>query len=94
MGLWAKSIDIFNAIREHGKQSIRSLADRTGLTRGACRALLLVRQPGVFRDTTKGLRIPSVSRLSLLLGHACLTRTNLAFSQERLAYSVHRHRGP
>src|SRR5215831_10299086 len=36
----------------------------------------------------------SVSRLSLLLGHACLTRTNLAFSQERLAYSVHRHRGP
>ena len=49
MGLWAKSIDIFNAIREHGKQSIRSLADRTGLTRGACRALLLVRQPGGFR---------------------------------------------
>jgi len=32
MGLWAKSVVIFNAIREHGKQSIRSLADRTGLS--------------------------------------------------------------
>jgi len=49
MELWAKSIDIFNTIREHGKQSIRSLADRTGLTRGACRALLLVRQTGGCR---------------------------------------------
>src|SRR5512145_3324972 len=33
MGLWAKSIVIFNAIREHGQQSIRSLADRTGLSK-------------------------------------------------------------
>jgi DNA-binding transcriptional ArsR family regulator len=33
MGLWAKRISIFNAIREHGKQSIRSLADRTGLSK-------------------------------------------------------------
>ena len=33
MGLWAKSIGIFNAIRDHGKQSIRSLADRTGLSK-------------------------------------------------------------
>src|SRR5215831_7202848 len=33
MGLWAKSVGIFNAIREHGKQSIRSLADRTGLSK-------------------------------------------------------------
>jgi hypothetical protein len=32
MGLWAKSVVIFNSIREHGKQSIRSLADRTGLS--------------------------------------------------------------
>jgi hypothetical protein len=32
MGLWAKSVVMFNAIREHGKQSIRSLADRTGLS--------------------------------------------------------------
>src|SRR5499426_2844694 len=32
MGLWAKSVVIFNAIYEHGKQSIRSLADRTGLS--------------------------------------------------------------
>jgi hypothetical protein len=35
MGLWAKSIVIINAICEHGKQSIRSLADRTGLSKAA-----------------------------------------------------------
>ena len=33
MGLWAKSIGIFNAMREHGKQSVRSLAERTGLSK-------------------------------------------------------------
>jgi hypothetical protein len=35
MGLWAKSIVIFNAIREYGQQSIRSLADRTGLSKSS-----------------------------------------------------------
>jgi Family of unknown function (DUF6399)/IclR helix-turn-helix domain len=35
MGLWAKSVGIFNAMREHGKQSIRSLADRTGLSKSS-----------------------------------------------------------
>ena len=35
MRLWAKSIVIFNSIREHGKQSIRSLADRTGLSKSS-----------------------------------------------------------
>ena len=35
MGLWAKSVVIFKAIREHGKQSIRSLADRTGLSKSS-----------------------------------------------------------
>src|SRR5215813_3789101 len=35
MGLWAKGVVIFNAIREHGKQSIRSLADRTGLAKSS-----------------------------------------------------------
>jgi Family of unknown function (DUF6399)/IclR helix-turn-helix domain len=35
MGLWAKSIIIFNAIREYGKQSIRRLADRTGLAKSS-----------------------------------------------------------
>src|SRR4051794_34658833 len=35
MGLWAKSVVIFNAIRAHGKQSIRSLADRTGLSKSS-----------------------------------------------------------
>jgi Family of unknown function (DUF6399)/IclR helix-turn-helix domain len=35
MGLWAKSVVIFSAIREHGKQSIRSLADRTGLSKSS-----------------------------------------------------------
>ena len=33
MGLWAKSVVIFNSIREHGKPSIRSLAERTGLSK-------------------------------------------------------------
>ncbi len=33
MGWWAKSLGIFNAMRDHGKQSIRSLADRTGLSK-------------------------------------------------------------
>jgi len=35
MGLWAKSIVIFNAIREHGKQSIRSVAERTGFSKSS-----------------------------------------------------------
>src|SRR5438105_10925644 len=35
MGLWAKSVVIFNSIREHGKQSIRSLADRIGLSKSS-----------------------------------------------------------
>jgi hypothetical protein len=35
MGLWAKSVVIFNSIREYGKQSIRSLADRTGLSKSS-----------------------------------------------------------
>src|SRR5919204_5976383 len=35
MGLWGKSVVIFNAIREHGKQSIRSLADRIGLSKSS-----------------------------------------------------------
>jgi hypothetical protein len=33
--LWAKSIVIFNSIRAYGKQSIRSLADRTGLSKSS-----------------------------------------------------------
>jgi hypothetical protein len=35
MGLWAKSVVIFNSIREHGQQSIRRLADRTGLSKSS-----------------------------------------------------------
>jgi hypothetical protein len=35
MGLWAKSVLIFNSLREHGKQSLRSLADRTGLSKSS-----------------------------------------------------------
>jgi len=35
MGWWAKSVVIFKAIREHGKQSIRSLAERTGLSKSS-----------------------------------------------------------
>jgi hypothetical protein len=35
MGLWAKSGVIFNSIREHGNQSVRDLADRTGLSKSS-----------------------------------------------------------
>ena len=35
MGFWAKRLRIFNAIREHGKQSIRQLAERTGLCKSS-----------------------------------------------------------
>jgi enamine deaminase RidA (YjgF/YER057c/UK114 family) len=35
MGLWAKSVVIFNSICAHGKQSIRSLADHTGLSKSS-----------------------------------------------------------
>ena len=35
MGLWAKSGRIFNAIRTHGQQSIRGLAERTGLSKSS-----------------------------------------------------------
>src|SRR5207248_11631211 len=35
MGLWAKSVVIFNSIRDYGKQSIRRLADHTGLTKSS-----------------------------------------------------------
>ena len=35
MGLWAKSIVIINSLREHGQQSIRSLADHIGLSKSS-----------------------------------------------------------
>ena len=35
MGLWAKSLIIFTAIREYGKQSIRRLAEQTGFSKSS-----------------------------------------------------------
>lgn len=35
MPLWAKSVQIFNSIRENGKVSIRCLAERTGLSKSS-----------------------------------------------------------
>jgi hypothetical protein len=35
MRLWAKSVRIFNTIREHGQQSVRRLAERTGLSKSS-----------------------------------------------------------
>src|SRR5262245_21866398 len=35
MGLWTKSLIIFNAIRESGKQSIRRLAEQTGFSKSS-----------------------------------------------------------
>jgi IclR helix-turn-helix domain len=35
MGLWTKSLIIFNAMREYGKQSIRRLAEQTGFSKSS-----------------------------------------------------------
>jgi hypothetical protein len=35
MGLWTKSVLIFDSIREHGQQSIRRLAEQTGLSKSS-----------------------------------------------------------
>ena len=35
MGWWAKSVILFNALREYGQQSIWSLAERTGLCKSS-----------------------------------------------------------
>jgi Mn-dependent DtxR family transcriptional regulator len=35
MGLWTKSVLIFNAIRTHGQQSVRGLAARIGLSKSS-----------------------------------------------------------
>jgi hypothetical protein len=35
MGLWAKSVLIFNAIHTHGRQSVRGLAERIGLSKSS-----------------------------------------------------------
>jgi DNA-binding IclR family transcriptional regulator len=35
MGLWAKSVLIFNVIREYGTQNVRHLAERTGLSKSS-----------------------------------------------------------
>src|SRR5262245_36812127 len=35
MGLWAKRVVLCHAIGEHGKQRLRSLADRTGLSKSS-----------------------------------------------------------
>src|SRR5262252_7610194 len=35
MGLWAKSVRIFNAMREYGTQSVRRLAEQTGFSKSS-----------------------------------------------------------
>jgi Family of unknown function (DUF6399)/IclR helix-turn-helix domain len=35
MGLWAKSVVIFNLIRDHGQQSVRRLANQSGLSKSS-----------------------------------------------------------
>jgi len=70
MGLWAKSVVIFNAIREHSKQSIRSLADRTGLSKSSVHRHL---QAINRRD-----RYPESSLWETEAGHAWLIRLFVA----------------
>ena len=79
MGLWAKSVVIFNAIRDHGTQSIRSLADRTGLSNRSVHRHL---QAMERRD-----RYPEASLWETPAGHAWLSRlvvpTLLVFGLKR-----------
>ena len=70
MGLWAKSVVIFNAIREYGQQSIRSLADRTGLSKSSVHRHL---QASERRD-----RYPESSLWETEAGRAWLIRLVVA----------------
>src|SRR6516165_8266732 len=70
MGLWAKSVVIFNAIREHGKQSLRSLADRTGLSKSSVHRHL--------QATDRGDRYPESSLWETEAGRAWLIRLVVA----------------
>src|SRR5262245_50558965 len=70
MGLWAKSVIIFNAIRDHGQQSIRSLAERTGLSKSSVHRHL---QAMDRRD-----RYPESSLWETSEGHAWLIRLVVA----------------
>ena len=70
MGLWTKSVVIFNSIREHGNQSIRRLADRTGLSKSSVHRHL---QAMNRRD-----RYPESSFWETPAGHAWLIRLVVA----------------
>ena len=70
MGLWAKSVVIFNSIREYGQQSIRRLADRTGLSKSSVHRHL---QAIDRRD-----RYPESSLWETDAGHAWLIRLVVA----------------
>src|SRR5215467_15382618 len=70
MRWWAKSIVIVNAIRDYGKQSIRSLADRTGLSKSSVHRHL---QAIDRRD-----RSPESSFWETEAGHAWLIRLVVA----------------
>jgi hypothetical protein len=70
MGLWAKSVVIFNSIREHGKQSIRSLAGRTGLSKSSVHRHL--------QAMDRRNRYPESSFWETEAGHAWLIRLVVA----------------
>jgi len=70
MGLWAKSVVICNAIREHGKQSVRRLAKQTGLSKSSVHRHL---QAGKRRD-----RYPEASLWATEAGRTWLIRLVVA----------------
>ena len=70
MGWWGKRVVIFNAMREHGTQSIRSVADRTGLAKSSVHRHL---QAMDRRD-----RSPASSWWEPPAGHAWLIRLRVA----------------
>jgi len=70
MTLWAKSVRIFNTIREHGKPSIRRLAERTGLSKSSVHRQL---QAAGHRD-----RSPESGLWETPEGRDCLIRLVVA----------------
>jgi hypothetical protein len=70
LGLWAKSVVRFNAMRAHGQQSLRRLADRTGLSKSSGHRPLQTRER---RD-----RPPEASLWDTEAGRAGLRRLSVA----------------
>ncbi|HET8669431.1 MAG TPA: winged helix-turn-helix domain-containing protein, partial [Candidatus Saccharimonadales bacterium] len=84
MGLWAKSVVIFNAIRKYGTQSVRYLAERTGLSKSRVhRHLQAVNRRNRYPETSlwetaAGRPWCHLTHKSATLAKICVKKANLA----------------